>query len=130
MEKPDYKKETARLGKYLIGKIPTEKESSLYSEAMNRLNIVLDKKEENLWSFMMKNSWSIGCVDGALALKNPDSLIRKKIFVMLAILETSTENTKYFLPMNFGGLYFMKIVFAGVRSIFRAMVGIILISLI
>src|SRR5215510_7923145 len=87
---------------YLIGKLPSQREKDLYAAAMQRLNIVLNEKETLLWGKMLKYKRLMAFYDAGLALTNPSSSIRRKIFVMLAILETSPGYTDYFLPLPFG----------------------------
>lgn len=118
------------LSHYLIGESSSEKEKQLYADAQEKLDVVLSSSEKKLWNFLMRNGWAIPLADAALAVKNPSSSIRRKIFIMLAILEASPNHCNYFLPEKRNLFYLMKIFFVGTRAIARRIFGIILLKFI
>ena len=125
-----YHQEAEVITLYLIHKLPIEKEKQLYSEAIQKLNIQFNDAEKKIWNFMIAKTWSIGYIDAALAVKNPEGNIRKRIFTMLAILETSARNCDLFLPKKFFVIDFLKFLLTGVRAGFRLIIGIIFLRLI
>ncbi len=126
----DARREANLISKYLIGCEVNEKEIELYSTAMKKLEVNLNEREIKIWNFILNNAWSLGSLDAVLAFKNPEGAIRKKIFVMLAVLEANTMHTKKFLPIGFGFFSTLTILWAGMRSIFRFLFGSILIKFI
>lgn len=54
--------------------------------------------EARVLSFLARRPWSLPYLDAAAGLIAPDSLLRKKLFLMLAILETLPENALAFTP--------------------------------
>ena len=86
---------------YLLNQNPSKREIALYIDAVKKTSITLNKKETRIWSFIMKHPLFIGCIDGALALTDSSNQVRKKIFIMLAVLEASPNYCHLFLPFAF-----------------------------
>jgi len=107
-------------GKYLLGNIPNQKSVILYVDAMNKLKISLDKKEEKLLQFMLRNPNSVKWIDSGLAMFRKESPIRKKLLVMSAILETIPEYANLFFPKRTSIIY---VFWVGFRAGFKAMIG-------
>lgn len=118
------------LTKYLLNTPISANEEHLYNEAMTQLAIELTEEEQNIWEYMFRHKWTIPCIDGALALTKPNGNIRRKIFIMLAILEASPEHAERFLPRKFNLFYIFKIIFTGVVAILRAITGLFILKLI
>ncbi len=120
--------EAGRIGDYLLS-IPIEdSEMDTYADAMQKLNIQFSKYEQTLWSCMLKSKWKMTCIDAGLALKEPNNNVRRKLYTMLAILEASPNYTRYFLSRNFSFFYLFKVAAVGMRAVFRAALGIIIIN--
>ncbi|MBI3502485.1 MAG: hypothetical protein HY063_11900 [Bacteroidetes bacterium] len=126
----DYFREAEILSHYLIHQSPSKKEKLLYADAMQKLNIHLSLEEEKKWNFLMKNNWALPFADAALAVKNPSSTIRRKIFLMLAILEASPKHCEYFLPKKYSSLYLVTFFFVSIRAIARRIFGSLLLKFI
>ncbi len=122
--------EASLLGSYLLGKQPSSFAIDLYLEAMQRNSITLTMDEEKLLEFILNNPWSIGMVDGALALLKPQSAIRRKLFVMLAILEACPEYCKLFFPTNTSIFFLVYLFYVGCRAVFKSALGVIIVKLI
>ncbi len=125
-----YAEEAERIADYLIGVAPGERELNIYSEAMQILNIQFTKYEQELWKSMLKSKWRMACIDGGLALKEPNNNARRKLFCMLSILETSPAYIDYFLSKSFSSFYFFKIMWTATRAVCRGLTGLFLIKLI
>jgi len=121
-------KEAQVFTKYLIGKEADSLSVDLYVKANNKLNIPLTEKESKRLDFIVRNPSLIGTVDGALALRNPESGIRKKIYIMFAILESNPAYADYFLPKEHKGSYFISIIGTGIRAAWNALTGFILLA--
>ena len=126
--KMDYIIEAEQITDYLLSIPVMENEKNNYVDAMMQLNIQFTKYENALWKFMLKSKWRMASVDAALALKEPNNNVRRKLFTMLAILEASPNYTSYFLSKNYSRFYLFKLIGVGIRSIWRAMVGVIIVK--
>ena len=126
--KMDYIIEAEQITDYLLSIPVMENEKNNYVDAMMQLNIQFTKYENALWKFMLKSKWRMASVDAALALKEPNNNVRRKLFTMLAILEASPNYTSYFLSKNYSRFYLFKLIGVGIRSVWRAMVGIIIVK--
>lgn len=117
-------------GAYFLKKKPTAFVVDLYKEANEKLKIVLDKKEERILKFMLKNRWSVGIIDSGLVFINPKSEVRHKMFIMLAILECQPDYTDLFFTKNQPKAYFFYILWVGFRAFLKAAFGVILVKLV
>ena len=121
----DYR-EALIFGKYLIGSRIGEELCERYAAAVKAHQLECigsDKKVEN---FILRYSFWIGFIDAALALRNKQSILRKKILVMFAILETVPEYNEYFLPKKYSFTDVLCVIASGIRSVYRLIIGMIL----
>jgi hypothetical protein len=120
--------EAEQIGNYLLGICILDTEKKTYQRAMQTVAISFSKYEQALWNAMLKSKWRMGCIDAALALKDPNNATRRKLFTMLSILEASPNYTNYFFSRKFSIFYLFKIGLVGIRAVLRAMVGIFIIN--
>ncbi len=125
----NHQKEAKIFGKFLLGKNVNEYCISLYADAMEKLQFNPDEKDIKIEKFIEKHPIFLPLVDGGLALVKSNSVVRKKTFTMLAILETIPEYSDKFLPKNFSFWYLFKIAGSGIRGVFRGIFGMILIKI-
>jgi hypothetical protein len=123
----NYLYEAEQIGNYLLGISILDAEKNTYQRAMLMLNISFSPYEQALWNSMLISKWRMGCIDAALALKDPNNSTRRKLFTMLAILEASPTYTAYFFSRKFSIFYLFKIGLVGIRAVLRAMIGIFII---
>ena len=113
--------------KYLIGKQPDVQSISLYSQAVAH-GASSNASDLKILAFIQKHPFWIGCVDGGLALVSPHSEVRRRIYIMFAILESQPVFWRSFLPVERNGGYLFFILFTGLRAIIRAIIGIVIIK--
>ena len=119
----DFRKEAETLCRYLLGKRPDEKSISLYCEAMSVKPVLLNAREEKLFRFLVRNPWSAGMIDSALAFSRKRSALRRKILFMSAILETRPEYAELFLPQERAWTYNIYIFWVGCRAVMKMVAG-------
>lgn len=83
--------------RYLTDKPATGSIRELYSRAFDFKDLNLSGREDRVWAKMIKFPFIIPFVDAGLASSKPSSVIRKRIFVMLAIAETQPEYADCFI---------------------------------
>lgn len=123
-----YISEAERIGNYLLPVAIHGSEKEAYADAMLVLDIGFSNYENELWKKMIESKWKMACIDAGLALIEPSNGVRRKLFTMLAILEASPHYTTYFLPQKTSLFDFIKVVFAGSRAIWRALIGLIMVK--
>jgi hypothetical protein len=122
-------KEAQVLSKYLVGEeCPTEI-AVRYEEAVNKLNAVLSRQEQQIWDRMLSSRLYLKLIDSGLAITSPQSALRKRIFIMLAILEASPEYTLYFLPQKRSVFYIIPLGFKAALSAVYLLAGTLLVKL-
>jgi len=126
---PDLEREARIFGRYLIGEEIKEEAIRLYLDAhqMNRFD--LSEKETRLLRLIHRHPALTGMIDGGLALQNKDSAIRRKIFFLLAILETFPEYSRHYLfpePASIKNI--LSFFLSGVRGVLRMILGYLLVK--
>lgn len=109
---------------YLIGRDANRKAVQLYKSTANDK---LDPTDQKLLDYMKAHPWSIGLIDAGLVFYKPSSRARRRIYLMLAILETNIEYSDLFLAKKRSPLYLLVVGVAGFRAITRAILGVVLI---
>jgi hypothetical protein len=120
---PHVELEARTLGRYLLGRDINKTAIFLYSSAHSILEFEIDENDMKILDFIIKYPYLTGFVDGGLALHKKDSVIRKKIFYMLAILETVPEYSQYFLSPRFSARSILEFLVFGFRGVCRMILG-------
>ncbi|HSX04856.1 MAG TPA: hypothetical protein VLF69_00060 [Candidatus Saccharimonadales bacterium] len=111
--------------RYLVGADLAADVQKLYSDAMQKAR--LDAVDTRLLDFMLQHPWSIGMIDGGLVFYRPHSEVRRRLYVLLAILESNPEYTEALLPKKRSLWYMLAVGAAGVRAVVNAVVGSLLV---
>ena len=112
-------REAEVLSKYLIGKECPAEIVEHYQEAIAKLNAGLNDSEQKIWGKMLSSPFYLKLIDSGLAISNPQSALRKRIFIMLAILEASPDFTDSFLPQERSIFYLVPLGFrAGLSALY------------
>jgi len=111
------------LSSYLTNRQPTAEVLVLYDQALKKLPVDSNSKQIRLWEFCTKHTWALKFVDAALGLTDQYHPVRKRIFIMLAILETQPAYNDCFLPQKRSFLYIFYILFRMVNAVLKTVVG-------
>lgn len=117
-------------GHYLVREPIAESIRLSYVQAINSKLFKIDRRQQKFLDFVQKHPRSIGLVDAGLALYKPHSEVRRRLYLMLSILEASPEYHEKFLPQARKPFYVFFIAYSGLRAIFKAMLGVALVRLI
>jgi hypothetical protein len=91
--KGDLRTEAIAFGRYLVGSGPGEALIERYIEANETLLTGYGiAEDEAVLDFARRHPWSIAMLDAAAGLRGAPSLLRRKLLVMTAIVETTPEN--------------------------------------
>jgi hypothetical protein len=98
-ESGELRQEANLYTQYIIDNKPSEEIIERYIDANRKLGIdVVSGPDERIISYSLKHPWSIPFLDAAAGFLQPQSLLRKKVYTMAAVLETSTHYNEFFLP--------------------------------
>jgi hypothetical protein len=111
------------LSSYLTNRPPTPEVLVLYDQALKKLPVEFNSKQIRLWNFCIKHAWALKFVDAALSLTDPFHPVRKRIFIMLAILETQPTYNDCFLPQKRSFLYTFYVLFRMVNAVLKTVIG-------
>lgn len=119
-------KEGEIFGRYILGNEINKKTIESYVNSFIASPMEIIDKEQFIIDKCVNKSWKLPYYDGALSIRNPNHLLKQKLLRMFAILETRPEYAEYFLGRNFPKGYIFKIGLVGLRGVFRAVVGLII----
>lgn len=118
--------EAKAFGNYLVGEEVNARAVGLYLAAHEQAPFESDAQDRRLLKFMLRHPGLIGVIDAGLAIRKNKSCVRKKLYTMLAILESMPEYARHFL---FDGTPFtnaLRLFFFGARGVLRMIVGVVL----
>lgn len=98
-----------------------------YKKAILEKSAQLSCYEQKIWKRMLKSKFLFGLYDSGFSLYQPDSNIRKKIFIALAILESNHYYHKYFINQKSLLSDFLQLIYKLPLALLQAVLGVILI---
>lgn len=118
------------LGTYLLKQSPNSLVKTLYAKAIQKASAPVHINDQKLLKFILRQNWSIGLVDSGLAFMNPSSEVRRRIYIMFAILESMPDYYDRYLPKHRAKFYLFVIAFTGIQAVIKALIGSVLIKII
>ena len=104
--------------RYLLKTDPAPEMIDRYVAAHDRLfTDGVDPGEKRIVEFARRHPWAVGPLDAASGILQPQSVLRKKILVMAAILEASPRFIDSFLPETCSPVrFFLRMAYYGIVS--------------
>lgn len=120
------KKEARLFARYLLDCEPPPDMVDRYIDANRKLGIdAVIAYDTKIMEFALTHSWSVPFLDAAAGFLQPDALLRKKIYVMAAVLEASPQYVKDFLPAYLSALMlFVQLIRSGLLAGIKVLIGI------
>lgn len=97
---PSLAREAEVFARYIIGRSPSPAEIERYARGAHTLHGGAAPGEARVVDFAVRRRLALPFLDGACGLMDPDSLLRRKLILMLAILETSPGHADAFEPVT------------------------------
>lgn len=116
-------REAKIFSEYLIKEKVSEELLNRYECANQKLNYNGTKRDKKIIAIILRFPYLLPFIDSALAFSNSKSLLRKKIWVMLAILETTPEYYEHYTTKNYNKTKWLSIIFIGCWAILKMMIG-------
>ncbi|MEO6463701.1 MAG: hypothetical protein ABIP29_11560 [Candidatus Eisenbacteria bacterium] len=115
-----------RIARALIGEEPTAEEVARWRRAVELRALPLETlRERTLWAWARRGGPWLGWVDAGLALRDPYSPVRHRLYLMLAVLEASPSHLARFEVKEVGpATALAEIAGRGLAGTLRSTVGI------
>lgn len=123
--------EGRQMARYLLGVDPGESLAERYRQAAVLLfSDPPSKQDQALLSFVRRHQWSLAFLDAAMGVVQPHALLRKKILLMLAIIETHTRFAQIFEPqVSAVPLLLLRLGIHGITASFKTLIGLLIYGL-
>ncbi len=110
-------------GRYLLRREPSATAVRLYCSAMRQRPVDCSSRDATIIRLVMGNRSLLPLIDGALAFSNKRSVLREKLLIMTAILETQPEYAYLFLPQQRAAGYWIIVGLRLCAAAFRLVCG-------
>lgn len=118
-----YTEEAHVFSAYLLKQEVSEEILLRYSDACKKLNLTGNTSEEKTIKTIIRNPGLLPFADAALAFGNGKHLLRRKLFIMLAILETCPEFYSHFNTQEKSSGKWLAFFFRGCSAVFKMVIG-------
>ncbi len=127
MTSEDLTVECRVLTRYLLSRSPSSAVVERYARACaafappGRIDVL---------RFALRNPWAIGPLDAACGFLDPTNELRKRLLLLSAILETTTEHADRFLPRPRAlPLLLLELGYHGTLALLKLLLGVILLPI-
>lgn len=100
-----------------------------YKSAISSLKLTFNEKEAKVMNVLLRLPVLLPFIDAGLALLAPDNKIRKRLLVMLALIETNKNSHNLFIADDNAKFPLLHFFSTAVAASIKAFIGIILVSL-
>jgi hypothetical protein len=114
--------------KYLLNVEPDENTLSQYIGAMKKTP-ELNDFDKHLLGLIDRHPWTLPSIDAVLPYVAPYSELRRRLYILFAILESNPTYTEYFLAQRRSPFYIIPIGFSLVASGLKALGGFVIIKI-
>ncbi len=94
-----------------------------YEQAVHKIDTKLSNYQQKVWNRMLQYPILFHLYDSGFALVKPDALIRRRVFIALAILECNPYYTDYFLSTKVSTWDIIKLLVELPLAVIYGMIG-------
>lgn len=109
--------------RYITGLEADAHSVNLFAHAIAQHKADLTTSEAALLQVMLQYPRSIPFIDAALGLFYAEHILRKRMIVAFAILETNPAYYSFFQPRQYSPLYILRLGIMGVLQVIKALIG-------
>ena len=114
----------------LVGEPPRDEEIDRWRRAIDFHDTrLLRERDRRLWALIARTPWLIGPVDAGLAILDPLSPVRHRLYLMLAILEASPDHARCFLMRDDSASDLLALVPRMALATLRAVLGVAVVGM-
>src|SRR5262245_16740274 len=118
------------LAEYLIPGSPCPEAIARYHLACEAQGLLPENADDAVLRLVREHPWMVGPLEAACAWRAPGHPLRKKILLMMAVLETIPALSGHFLPLGppdrSAAIVQLRLLALGGRSIAKTSVGLVL----
>ncbi|RYX79366.1 hypothetical protein EON76_01430 [bacterium] len=126
--KATYRAQAKIFAQYLVNSPADKPTIDRFTLNCQEFEAQMDTRDARLLELVLKYPWLVGYIDAGLGLVKPHSELRRRIYIMFALLESSPDHWRYFLPVQRSRWYIFVIMFTGFKSVLTTLLGIIIVK--
>jgi len=111
---------------YLVNQHPKKVHWELYENGIKNLELIIDKEEQRVLTFLITHPTLIGFIDSGLSFYKPNCILRKRLLLINSIVECETNYTDLYFNKKKQTFILSKIIFQALTSIYYNFGAIIL----
>lgn len=113
---------------YLVKRSASSHSTKVYKTILQASPAQASSTGVGLLDYALKHPHALPYLDAYLGFFKPTAELRRRVYIMLAVLESEPDYWDYFLPKKRGSLYLMSVGLIGLRSVFRLLAGTIFVK--
>ena len=126
MNRQAYDREISAFAHYYLGDDVKEAIKQRYAKYMHTYPGSTNEKDIATLDFAVNHPWSIKLLDAGLAIISPQAELRRRLYVMFALIEADREYAHLFLAQKKSKLYLLNLFFVGIGAVIKMVAGIVL----
>ena len=123
----ELKTEARLFAAYLGAKNPAEELINRYCKGVELLELTAPYKERKVLNQLLTHSFLLPLIDAGFGLLKPQHVIRKRLLLMAALIETDKTYTHQFIIEKDIHMAFFRFIYRGSVAVVKACVGSILV---
>lgn len=116
--------------RYYIGEEASDTIKARYAQYLSLYPLLLSERDEKVLAFGLKNQWSIKFLDASLAVVSPQAELRRRLYIIFALLESDKTYAHLFLSQKRSPLYIFRLAFIGLNALIKLLGGTLLLKLV
>jgi hypothetical protein len=130
MNRQEHDREALVFAHYYLGSPASNAVMKRYATYLELYPGNVSSRDTRLLQFGVSHPRSIALLDAGLAVVSPQAELRRRLYVMFALLESDRSYTSLFLSRQRSGWYVFRVVATGFSAAIKAIAGILLVRMV
>jgi hypothetical protein len=130
MSSQELDREVSVFAQYYLGLPASSTITERYRTYLDLYPVNISLRDERLVQFAIKYPWLIRFLDAGLAILSPHSELRRRLYIMFALLESDKTYASLFLSKKRAGWYVVRIIGTGINAVIKTVLGIVLVKMV
>lgn len=130
MTRQGYDREIAVFARYYLGENVTDAVKERYIQYIKSHPLNISTQDQSIIDFVLQYPGSLKYIDAGLAIIAPHAELRRRLYVMFALIESDKLYVDLFLSQKRSPFYVITIGAIGFMALVKMIIGIILVKMV